>query len=269
MRILYFRATWGMELPSLEANLRMIKDGGFDGVEMGAPLDTGERKALRQLLDKLDLELIVQMWTAGANPAEHAHSLEEQYRRAVEMRPRLVNSHTGKDHFGTAGNVGLINRAMELENELGVPIAHEVHRGRATFSTLAAMDLLDVLPDLRLIADFSHWCCVHESLLQDQDERLERAIRHAVHIHARVGHGEGPQVNDPRAPEWREAVETHLGWWQRILDHQRAQGAQVMTITPEFGPPDYMPTLPYTRQAVANLWDVNVYMRELCKERLS
>jgi len=89
-----------------------------------------------------------------------------------------------------------------------------------------------------------------------------------VHIHARVGHPEGPQVSDPRAPEWSDAVEAHLGWWQRVAVHQRSHGAPVLTITPEFGPPTYMPALPFTRQPVANLWEVNVYMRDLLKERI-
>ncbi len=97
---------------------------------------------------------------------------------------------------------------------------------------------------------------------------MQQAIQHSSLIHARVGHPEGPQVSDPRAPEWHNALEAHLGWWQRIVDHQKTLGTSVLPITPEFGPPDYMPTLPYTRQPVANLWDINVYMRELLKQRL-
>ena len=33
-----------------------------------------------------------------------------------------------------------------------------------------------------------------------------------------------------------------------------------MTFTPEFGPPGYMPTLPYTKQPVADLWELNAWM---------
>jgi hypothetical protein len=42
-----------------------------------------------------------------------------------------------------------------------------------------------------------------------------------------------------------------------------------MTILTEFGPPDYMPTLPYTRQAVADQWDINVYMLQVLRKRYS
>lgn len=268
MEIKYFCATWGMTLPTLEANVRKIKAAGYDGVETSAPEDAGERQALRALLDESGLDLIAQMHTVGDTPEEHAASFEEGYCRAVELRPRMVNSHTGRDFFTTDENVMILKRAEALEHEAGVPMVHEIHRGRATFSAPAAMALIEQFPQVRFAADLSHWCCVHESMLQNQPERLEQAIRHTHHIHARVGHPEGPQVSDPRAPEWSEAVETHLGWWQRVIDHHKELYEPEMTITPEFGPPGYMQTLPYTRQPVADLWEINLWMREMLKERL-
>jgi len=35
LQIRWFHGLWGMSLPSLEANLRRIREGGFDGVGMG------------------------------------------------------------------------------------------------------------------------------------------------------------------------------------------------------------------------------------------
>jgi len=267
-QIKYLHGLWGMPLPTLEANLRRIREGGFEGVEMGVPADGGERRELGILLGRLGLALIAQQWTRGFSAQEHADSFEEQYRRGAGLRPLLVNSHTGKDYFTQEENLLVFRRARELEEELGVPVVHEVHRGRATFSTTSTAALLEQLPDLRLAADFSHWCCVHESLLEDQEQLLERAIARSFHIHARVGHPEGPQVSDPRAPEWQPALETHLGWWQKIVDFRRQEGAQLLTICPEFGPPDYMPTLPYTRQPVVDLWQVNCHMKNLLQKRL-
>jgi sugar phosphate isomerase/epimerase len=267
-RLCYFHGLWGLSLPTLEQNLRRIREGGFEGVEMGVPEDGGQRRELAAVLEDLGLSLIAQQWTRGSSPEEHAASFEAQYRRAAELRPVLVNSHSGKDWFSTEENLLVLRRAARLEEELGLPVAHEVHRGRATFSTTATAALLDKIPDLKLAADFSHWCCVHESLLEDQEQLLQRAIERSFHIHARVGHPEGPQVSDPRAPEWQRAVEAHLAWWQRIVDRRRQEGAELITICPEFGPPDYMPTLPYTRQPVADLWELNCHMKRLLEQRL-
>jgi hypothetical protein len=123
-------------------------------------------------------------------------------------------------------------------------------------------------PDLKITLDISHWCNVHESMLDDQPDNIKLALSRAEHIHARIGHPEGPQVNDPRAPEWKEIVDTHLGWWDQIINRKK-QANEPITILTEFGPPDYMPTLAYTRQPVADQWAINVYMLQLLRKRYS
>lgn len=268
MQLLFFRSLWGMVDDTLESSLKRIKAGGYDGVEMRAPDHVDERRALRALLDEIGLDLIVQQHTTGQTPAEHLASFEALYQRAVDMRPRLVNSHSGKDYYTTGENAAILRRGVELERALGVAVTHEIHRGRATFSAPATEALIAAVPEARFTADFSHWCVVHESLLEDQAERVALAAARSAHIHARVGFSEGPQVNDPRAPEWQAAVETHLGWWQAIANCHAAEGRTVLTVTPEFGPPGYMPVLPYTRQPVSDLWEINVYMRELLRTKL-
>lgn len=269
MQITYIGSTWGLDHLTLDATLRLIRESGFDGVEMGVPADPTERKKFRGLIAESGLALVAQQWTAGATPEEHASSFEEQYRRSAELRPLLVNSHTGKDHYTLSENLVIFKRAAELEKELGVPIAHETHRGRAPYSTVSTMALLDALPGMNLTADFSHWCCVHESLLDDQVDRLKRAIERTIHIHARIGHAEGPQVSEPRAPEWKDAVEAHLRWWQHVVDYRSRSRATFLTITPEFGPPPYMITQPYTMQPMVSNWEVNKHMKDLLRTRLT
>jgi hypothetical protein len=181
------------------------------------------------------------------------------------LKPVHVNCHTGRDIFSSADNARIFRRAVELSTELGLPVSHETHRGRATYSAPATRDLLVAVPGLNLTADFSHWCCVHESLLADQADAVEAAIQASTYIHARVGHREGPQVSDPRAPEWSAEVEAHLGWWKRIAAARRRAGASILAVCPEFGPAPYMPVLPHTRQPVADLWEITLHMKTLIR----
>ena len=125
---------------------------------------------------------------------------------------------------------------------------------------------MEKIPELRVTFDVSHWCNVHESLLADQPETIEMTLQRVDHIHARIGHPEGPQVNDPRAPEWEAAVKAHLAWWDKVVDLKKQKG-DTLTVLTEFGPPDYMPTLPYTLQPLADQWAVNVYMMHLLRNR--
>ena len=136
------------------------------------------------------------------------------------------------------------------------------------FAAPVAKRFLEAIPGLRLTLDISHWCNVSESLLADQQATVDLAISRTDHVHARIGHPEGPQVNDPRAPEWENAAKAHFAWWDKVVSAKQNAG-QTMTILTEFGPVDYMPALPYTRQPVADQWAINYHMLQLLRKRYS
>lgn len=183
------------------------------------------------------------------------------------MKPDYVNCHTGKDYYTFEENKKLIDEATKLSEKYDLPVYHETHRGRFSFAAHVTKTFLDQLPKLRLALDISHWCNVHESLLSDQKETVEQALQRTGHIHARVGHPQGPQVNDPMAPEWKSTLEQHLAWWDEVVRIHREKGQKVLTITTEFGPAGYLPTLPYTQQPVASQWNINVAMLKILRAR--
>ena len=270
MKLLFFRSVWGLEeLPTLEARLQKVKSGGFDGVELDVPLDLESCRRARRALDELGLAVVAQQWRSGGDTvARHISSFEPQFERALVLQPLYLNSHTGCDHFTLEENLAIFDHANGLAAKHGLPVYHETHRGRALFSAPATMAFLAARPQLRLVADFSHWCCVHESLLADQVERVERAARNAYAIHARVGHPEGPQVPDPRDLLWQPNLDAHLAWWKTIVRYRRDEGCACLPVCPEFGPPPYMTLLPHTRRPIADLWEINCFMRDWLQQRL-
>ena len=269
MKIQFYCPRWGSESLAWPEFCRKVRLAGYQGVE--ASLPWGDRPAtdaiLRALADE-GLELVAQHWET-VNPDLGGHKTE--YRARLEWlaaaRPQFINSQTGRDWFSFDQNQELLAVASEVARQTGVVIRHETHRGKFAYAAGVTQKFLEADPSLRISADFSHWCVVSESLLSDQGPSLDLAISRADHIHARVGHAEAPQVTDPRAPEWKEALETHLGWWDRIIDFHRKAGATVFTVTPEFGPAPYMPGLPFTTQPVADQWGINVFMMEMLRER--
>lgn len=268
MKVKFFRALWGMEEPSLRDNLKKIKNGGFDGVELGPLwLTKAEKEMLPKFLEEFSLELIAQQYTWENKIEDHLKSFEDQFMINASLKPLFINSQTGKDHFSFEQNKAFIIKAEELSEKTGTKFVHETHRGRFNFCTTTTKIYLDAFPNLRLCADFSHWINVAESYLEDQAEIMEQAILCSDHIHSRVGFHQGPQVNDPRAPEWKEAVEIHLKWWDSIVNNHKKAGAEYLTITPEFGPWPYMPVLPFTQQPLTSLWDINLFMKDMLKER--
>src|SRR5699024_10646121 len=115
------------------------------------------------------------------------------------------------------------------------------------------------IPDLRITADFSHWCCVSESLLEDQTESIDLAIKRAIYIHGRVGYPQGPQVPDFRGEGFTDELSKHEEWWINICENSLSNEEEVI-FNPEVGPKPYMPQLPFTNQPVNNLWDLSFAM---------
>jgi hypothetical protein len=268
MKIKYLCTMWGMNRPTLEDNLNLIKDAGFDGVEMPVPRNRAERDRLGSLLNEIGLDLVVQVRAEGSAVDEQIDFLGKELNSASGLNTLLTNVHCGKDYWPLTENIRVISIAQRLASELGIKILHETHRARATFCTTSTMDIIDALPEIRFTADFSHWCCVHNSLLQDQQNSVDRVIERADYIHARVGSATSPQITDPRATEWKEAVEVHVRWWEKIAEHHKNNASEFLPVCSEFGPPEYMVTLPSTGKPIADQWEINCYMKEMLKERL-
>ncbi len=259
---------WGMDQPTLEANLNLIKNAGFDGTEMQVPAGKQEQGKLKGLLNETNLDLIAQVRAEGKTADEQIDSFKKELDKTLPFNPLLVNAHCGKDYWPLSENLKVIAAAQTFADKVGIKITHETHRARATFCAPTTMDIIGALPGIRFTADFSHWCCVHNTLLEDQPKSVNRLIEKTDYIHARVGSAVTPQVTDPRAPEWRAEVETHVQWWEKIAKLRKAGNTDVLPICSEFGPPNYMATIPYTREPVANLWEINCYMKDMLSDKL-
>ena len=268
MRLTFGKSKWEMWEDPLEVFLRRVKDSGFEATEIYLQSIAEKPREISQLHQEYGLLLIGQILTQGGSFQEHLLSLEQQFEFAAECSVVFINSHAGRDIFTFEENLEIFKRAIALSRESGLPLRVETHRGRPTYSAVETRKYLEALPELEITADFSHWMVVHESDLSDQGANLELAIARSGYIHARVGYAEGPQVPDPRAPEWKGAVQNHLSLWQKIVDQHKQAGKETLLITPEFGPPGYMHTLPFTNQPVADVWELNVYMRELLQGSL-
>lgn len=275
MQIQFFCPLWGL-VPdyidvikgSLKDLFSQIKEAGYDGVEMTIPFDEDQRLELIRLSELSGLGVIAHQWAAsGKSLAEYLVSYEEHLRLAAYINPIFINCLSGKDYFSSRDIFIILNKAAYLAKELGIKILHETHRGTFSFHAAITSKYFETYPDLRLTADFSHWCNVSESFLQDQQENVQAAIERTDHIHARVGQPQSPQVSDPRAPEWTEALNHHLVWWDAVISRHREKGTKIFIITPEFGPLNYMPSLPFTREPVASQWEINMWMKNFLDKR--
>ena len=263
--LIILATNWGFT-GTLDNFCAAAKKEGYNGIEVWVPGTQQEMSELKHTVDKYDLKLGLLTGGSDRLPSKHKTQFTEAIERAISLNPLYINCHSGKDYFSFEQNKELISFTIQQSQLSGIPIYHETHRGRSLFAGHIAKRFIDEIKELRLTLDISHWCNVHESLLGDQGEMVNLALSRTDHIHARIGHAEGPQVNDPRAPEWKDAVDAHLSWWDKVVERKRIEGKPITFLT-EFGPPSYLPTLPFTNQPVANQWEINVYMMDLLRKR--
>ena len=264
-KVIIFATNWGFT-GTWQEFAAGIKKEGYDGAELWYPVDQAQRREILATFKDHDLRIgfLVGGWERDFK--KHFDQFNSSLEGAAGQKPVYINCHSGRDHYSFDQNRKFIDLTTKVSRDEGIPVYHETHRSRILYSAPVARQFIESVPDLRITLDISHWCNVHESLLDDQTETVSKTLERVDHIHARIGHAEGPQVSDPRAPEWVDAVNAHFAWWDTVVSRKKREGLP-MTFLTEFGPVDYMPALPYTRQPVADQRAINKHMLDTLRRR--
>ncbi len=276
MQIKYCCTYWGAEKEKPKAFIDKVLSAGYEGIEIFLPPPTDhftERfiEEIGVVLNKNpEFIFIIQQHTAPNNDTvdEYVSKMKKNFTELLTYQPTFINSHTGKDYYSFDDNCKVIEAVLNICHKSGVRILHETHRGRFSFHAASLVPYLKKFPELELVGDFSHFCTVSESMLDGQEEIIQQIIPHVSHIHARVGHEQAPQVNNPFAPEWENHFTLFEKWWQQIIDHRKENSSKNFSITPEFGPAPYMPSMPFTQQPLGNQWEINYNMMQRLKATL-
>lgn len=277
MDIKFICTYWGSENMSAKDFLHKVLENGFDGVEINFPDNhlfinefIAELNIIRNSINP-NFMFIAQQVLSNQNETVDSYKerLLHRLRFLTDLNPDAINSHTGKDHYDFDTNVNIVSLTEEISQKTGIPIWHEIHRGRFTFHLKSLIDYLKVFPNLILVADLSHFCVVSESDLSDQLELLAKIYPNIQHIHARVGNEQSPQINHPFAPEWEKYLSRYLNWWTEIIHIQSKNEIELLTITPEFGPFPYMNNDFMTKRPVVNQWELNLRMKNYLQSNLS
>ncbi|MBS1626830.1 MAG: sugar phosphate isomerase/epimerase [Bacteroidetes bacterium] len=273
INIKYICPFWGQEHAEANIFINNVIENNFQGIEIHLPeskifIDSFIKRINDVYNKNIDFAFIPQQLTNPENEKVEVYikKVKNKLLELTTYQPTFINSHTGKDYYSFDDNCRVIEACMNISSKTGVKILHETHRGRFSFHTTSLIPYLEKFPEIELTGDFSHFCTVSESLLNDQQHFLEKIIPHISYIHARIGHEQAPQVNDPFAPEWKNHLAQFKQWWNKILVHNIKQGKKDFMICTEFGPTPYMPCLPYTQQPVSNQWQTNIKMKKYLQE---
>lgn len=256
-----FKTMWGAvgdgtHHPTFAEAIPAIAAAGYDGIvfaliAMEFDPGIGTLDQLADLCAEHDLEQVFMIMSEGDDVGAHVSSLAGQLDRVAGYRPRHVVAHTGKDSFDAHQRNRCFTELVRIEADLPFPVGHETHRTRILFNPWVTREVMRDHPQVRFVADLSHWVVVAERLLPDETGIIDALAVRSLHIDARVGHEQGPQVRDPRTPSWAHHVAAFEGWWSSMI-----AANPELVLVPEYGPPPYQLVDSADTDPSRKLWDI-------------
>lgn len=229
------RHTDGIER-SLEENVQMIAQAGFDGVSAHCTNRDFFRR-LAELRKPHGLDAEGQCFPVTVDDLQPVleiatelglHHVDIQ----PDVRPRTIKE-----------CVTLLDGWRRLAEQVDFPVYIETHRDRMTTDLYFTLDLLDTRPDLPLLGDLSHFLAGREfpyPVSEENHALMHRIIDNCWAFHGRVASREQVQIEISFEPH-RMWVDLFLEWWRYgFASWQRHAGEHdSLAFVCELGPKPY------------------------------
>jgi hypothetical protein len=262
-----FQSLWGMEIRSpheaersAEENFRMVADAGFDGMCVDPSAE--EIPELRPLLGLYRQHNLKCMVNAFPGNEDDMQPLLEF---AKEFDARMVNVISGVMPIKPEDAVSVVRRWIDEAGQVGMPLLFETHRDGLLNDMYFTLQLMELVPEMRLCADLSHFVVDRELRVPvpDRDQRhISSILERSDCFQGRVASREQVQVaiNFPQHQEW---VEIFKAWWKQGMREWRRRSATDATLVflCELGPPPYAIT-DGDQQELSDRWEESLQIRD-------
>jgi hypothetical protein len=157
---------------------------------------------------------------------------------------------------------------MQVAAEEGVPIQFETHRNCITNDLFSTLQMLDVIPAMRLCADLSHYVVDREMMLPiapEMRDYVSRVLERSDSFQGRIA--TRSQIQVPVGfPQHRVWLDTFLAWWHEGFArwHARSPGQDLVFLC-ELGPPNYAIT-DVNGDELSDRWEEALLLRRLALE---
>jgi len=266
-----FQSLWGMELrsphqreASPQEHFQKIAAAGFDGVCIDP--SAAEIPRMMPLLDlyrEHGLGCMVNAFPYTPDDMQPIMAMAKQFDAAI------VNVISGVMPLRPEEGVDLVRRWLAEAADIELPLLFETHRDSLLNDLYFTVQLMDLVPEMRLCADLSHFVVERElrwPVPQREAQMITAVLDRSDCFQGRIASRE--QVQVPIAfPQHQDWVATFRAWWKQGMRawRQRAATDATLVFLCELGPPPYAITDGEQRE-LSDRWDEALQIRQWVRE---
>ncbi len=266
-----YQSLWAMELRSPdrpershEESFRMVAEAGYDGMCLDPSVpEIPQTLELKPLFEAHGLEAMV-----NAFPFE-LDDMRPLYAMANELNASQVNIIGGVMPIKPEDAVPVIDQWMAEGREAGLPVLFETHRDSLLNDLYYTLQVIDLVPDMRLCADLSHFVVdreMREPIGERDQAWIDRILDQSDCFQGRVANREQVQIqiDFPQHQQW---VGIFRDWWKNGIRRWRARNDDDATLIflCELGPPPYAIT-DGERRELSDRWEEALTIRRWVRD---
>jgi len=219
-------------------SFKMVAEAGFDGMCIDPSIaEIPELATLKPLYGEFGLGCMINSFPSEADDMVPLLDFAKAFDAC------MVNVISGVMPIKPEDAVPVVRRWIGEAGQRDMPLLFETHRDGLLNDMYFTIQLMDLIPEMRLCADLSHFV-VDRELRAPVPERDQKYITSILErsdcFQGRVASREQVQVaiNFPQHQEW---VDIFRGWWKQGMRSWRQRNSDDATLVflCELGPPPY------------------------------
>ena len=240
-----YQSLWAMErrIPGqaeepVEIHMERIAEAGYVGACVDPSVsEIPDCLALKPTFERLGLKCMINAFPHDVD------SMQPLLDMAAEMNTTQVNVIGGVMPLTAAEAVPVVETWLAMTKAYDFPLLLETHRNGTLNDLFFTLEVLKMVPELRLCADLSHFVVDRELQipLNETDEGyFSTILERSDSFQGRISNNQQIQIAID-FPQHREWVTQYLQWWQQGISgwHARQTHDATLNFLVELGPPAY------------------------------
>lgn len=243
-----------------EESFALVAEAGFDGMCLDpSRAEIAENQARRGLFEKYGLGCMINAFPYSPDDMQPLLDF------ATSMDACLVNVISGVMPIKPKDAVPVVCRWIEEAEARRIPLLFETHRDGLLNDLYFTLQLMELVPDMRLCADLSHFVVDRElrAPVPERDKRyFDSVLARSDCFQGRIANREQVQIqiNFEQHQEW---VEIFKVWWKegmRLWRQRNVEDATLIFLC-ELGPPPYAIT-DANQNELSDRWQESLQIRD-------